>query len=300
MPSVTAHNPPYIGRFAPSPSGPLHLGSLVCALASYLDAKQHQGQWLVRIEDIDPDREPPGATQAILRTLDAHGLHWDGEVWLQSQRSERYLEILEHLKAKKQVYPCNCTRKRLSALKGPYDGHCLTSRPRAGEDCALRLHIADSGDPGSACIEFHDRVYGHQREDLREISGDFIVHRKQGLFAYQLVVVIDDIDQGITDIVRGSDILETTARQIYLYHLLGQTPPRYGHLPVVLDHNGLKLSKQNHAPALDDAKAADNLRRALCFLGVDVAKVPARAQVPELLDYGLAQFRMESLKAKPA
>lgn len=271
---------PYIGRFAPSPTGPLHFGSLVCALASYLDAKHHGGKWLLRIEDIDPPREQPGAADSIKRTLEAHGLLWDGEVRYQSQRSEAYWDCLNELKKLDLIYPCNCTRARLANLNGPYDGHCRRHPPAAGEACALRLKVSDLPETFRSIsnkIEFRDRVCGDQSEDMEKISGDFVIHRRDGLFAYQLAVVVDDIDQSITDVVRGDDLLDTTARQIFLYRILGKLPPSYAHIPVIKDAHGNKLSKQNRAPAVADAQPQKNLKAALSALGLlqgDIRSIP--------------------------
>lgn len=270
-----AIRPTYVGRFAPSPTGPLHFGSLVCALASYLDAKCHGGKWLLRIEDIDPPREQPGAADSIKRTLEAHGLFWDGEVRYQSQRSGAYWDCLNHLKKLDLLYPCNCTRARLTPMQGRYDGHCRYSHPSADEPCALRLKVTDLPHTFSQLenkITFTDRICGEQYEDINQVSGDFVIHRKDGLFAYQLAVVVDDIDQGITDVVRGDDLLDTTARQIFLYHILGKTPPTYAHIPVIKDKNGNKLSKQNHAPAVDINSAHLNIYNALSCLGYNPSK----------------------------
>lgn len=287
----------YVGRFAPSPSGPLHLGSLTCALASYLDARQHKGEWLLRIEDIDPDREPPGATESILQCLEAHELHWDRSVRLQSQESERYSSVLETLMAAGEVYRCTCTRKRLAGLSGPYDGHCRRSQPPQQQAAVLRLKVSPPSRPELAptVFSFQDRVYGEQRKDLANTCGDFVVHRKYGLFAYQLVVVLDDIDQGVTDVVRGSDLLSTTARQLYLYQLLDEPVPRYGHVPVVTDGSGSKLSKQNHAPALNPSAASANLRSAMRHLGLAVPKELDNAGATQLIEYALATFKLEHL-----
>lgn len=273
---------PYIGRFAPSPTGPLHFGSLVCALASYLDAKRHGGKWLLRIEDIDPPREQPGAADSIKRTLEAHGLFWDGEVRYQSQRSEAYWDCLNQLKKLDLLYPCNCTRARLAPLNGQYDGHCRRHPPGAGEACALRLKVTDLPPEFGHIrntIEFVDRVQGIQKEDIAQVSGDFVIHRKDGFFAYQLAVVVDDIDQGITDVVRGDDLLDTTARQIFLYQILGKQPPTYAHIPVVKDEHGNKLSKQNHAPAVNDSTAEKNLLAALDTLGYRLRPLGSPAQL---------------------
>ena len=268
---MTRSNGSYIGRFAPSPSGPLHFGSLVCAVASYIDAKRNHGKWLVRIEDIDPPREQPGAADDILRCLEAHGLHWDGEVRYQSQRSEAYWEVLNHLQNEGLVYRCNCTRKRLAPLKGYYDGHCRHHPPKLNEEAALRLVVNELPEQYQHIqtnIQFEDKIKGLQKESLNKTSGDFVIHRKDGLFAYQLAVVVDDIDQGITDIVRGDDLLDTTCRQIYLYKLLGKEAPVYSHIPVVLDKFGNKLSKQNHAAPLDSKITDENFQKALKHLSI--------------------------------
>lgn len=286
---------PYIGRFAPSPTGPLHFGSLVCALASYLDAKHHGGKWLLRIEDIDPPREQPGAADSIKRTLEAHGLYWDGEVRYQSQRSEAYWDCLNELKKLDLIYPCNCTRARLANLNGPYDGHCRRHPPAAGDACALRLKVSDLPDTFhhiSSNIEFCDRACGVQSENIETISGDFVIHRKDGFFAYQLAVVVDDIDQGITDVVRGDDLLDTTARQIFLYRILGKKPPSYAHIPVIRDEYGNKLSKQNHAPTIDKIHAQKNVFNALCSLGYQ----PDKEQlITELLTMASRHLRFSIL-----
>lgn len=290
---------PYVGRFAPSPSGPLHFGSLVCALASYLDAKSRGGQWLVRIEDIDPPREQTGARDSILRTLAAHGLDWDGEVRRQSQRSSAYRECLEWLRQADLIYPCYCTRKRLAPLGGRYDGYCRRRPANRNGPAALRLKVSDL--PPQLChidsqIEFHDRLCGLQGEDIEAISGDFVIHRKDGLFAYQLAVVVDDIDQGITDIVRGDDLLDTTARQIFLYRLLGHTPPSYAHIAVIKDQHGNKLSKQNHAPAVDDSAAPRNIERALAAL--NIPNIPHDCDIESLLDFAIDAFKRQPIPAQ--
>lgn len=270
---ITTSSSKYIGRFAPSPSGPLHFGSLVCALASYIDAKRHSGRWLLRIEDIDPPREQTGARDAILRCLEAHGLFWDGEVRYQSTRSDAYLRTLNWLQQQDLTYRCNCTRKRLSPLEGHYDGHCRRRPPTDDQPVALRLKVGDlppKYQQFSSCIRFTDRIKGEVEEDLARTGGDFVIHRKDGFFAYQLAVVVDDIEQGITDVVRGDDLLDTTAKQIWLYKLLGKQPPSYAHIPVIRDTCGNKLSKQNHAPAVDNSKASFNLLEAAAALELNL------------------------------
>lgn len=282
----------YVGRFAPSPSGPLHFGSLVCALASYLDAKSHDGRWLLRIEDIDPPREQPGAADAIKRTLQAHELLWDGDVIYQSERTEAYQTVLQELERADLIYRCDCTRKRLTPLHGRYDGHCRHNPPPALKPAALRLKVSELPEPFShlsSYTSFRDRVRGLQQEAIEQVSGDFVVHRKDGLYAYQLAVVVDDINQGITDVVRGDDLLDTTAKQIYLYRLLGAPPPSFAHIPVIRDSRGHKLSKQNHAPAVDDTQALANLRSALLALGISP---PEGSTIREAITYGIDHFRL--------
>lgn len=289
--------PTYIGRFAPSPSGPLHFGSLVCALASYLDAKHYRGQWLVRIEDIDPPREQQGVSDHILRCLEAHGLHWDAKVLYQSQRSDAYLDLLHWLEHEGLTYRCTCTRKRLADLNGRYDGHCRSAATDTAP-AALRLKVTDLPDKFAQVASrqrFDDRICGTIEEDLRE-RGDYVIHRKDGFFAYQLAVVADDIDQRISHVVRGDDLLDTTAKQLFLYQLLERNPPRFAHIPVVLDTNGRKLSKQNHAPALEPKQAAQNLRDALLVLGVDLPAEYRNKHTPppaELIEFAIGRYRAD-------
>ena len=248
------------GRFAPSPSGPLLFGSLLAAVASFVDARAAGGRWLLRMEDIDPPREMAGADKLILSTLEQHRLHWDGAVLYQSTRHARYREVLDDLLARGQIYRCACTRARLISLHRVYDGYCRQHPPPADAACALRLQLPEKS------VVFDDRIQGVQVQHLAE-AGDCIIHRKDGLFAYQLAVVVDDIDQGVTDIVRGNDILPSTGAQIHLTQLLGGTTPRYAHVPVLLGADGHKLSKQSFAPALDNSRAASNLCRVLALLG---------------------------------
>jgi len=279
----------YTGRFAPSPSGPLHFGSLLAAVASWVDARAAGGRWLLRIEDIDPPREQPGADQLILRSLKAHGLHWDDAVLCQSTRGARYREVLQDLQARGLAYRCACSRARLAELHHVYDGHCLHHPPMPDEPCAIRLRLPIQ------TLEFVDRICGAQQQSLAA-AGDGIIHRKDGLFAYQLAVVVDDIDQGVTDIVRGSDILEATARQMHLTLLLGGVVPRYAHIPLALDSAGRKLSKQNHATALDDSRAAENLHHALLALGQQ-APVELVQETPEaILKWAIANWDINKIE----
>lgn len=253
---------PYRGRFAPSPTGALHLGSLCTAVASWLDARAAGGTWCLRIEDIDPPREVPGADAAILHCLEAHDLGWDGPVLFQSQRSEAYAAALDHLRRAGLTYPCDCTRRALRAQGGPYPGTCRGRTTPSPGAHAIRFRVPD----GPLCFE--DRLHSHQCENLPTTSGDFILKRRDGLWAYQLAVVVDDAAQGITDIVRGEDLLSSTVRQIALQKALAYPTPRYLHMPLVVDAAGQKWAKQTGAPALDNAQARSNLHRALTLLGL--------------------------------
>lgn len=256
---------PYVGRFAPSPTGKLHLGSLISAVASYLDAKAHQGQWLVRIEDLDPPREEVGAANSILRSLEAHHLFWDGEILYQSQRLDAYQAELDQLST--HTYPCDCIRQRIASLNGRYDGHCQQHPPKPGAAIATRIKIdALSLQQILDAEQFDDCFIGPQVTPL-SLTGDFILRRKDGLFAYQLAVAVDDHFQGITHVIRGRDLLESTSRQRYLLKMMGAALPLYGHTPLALGTDGHKLSKQTKAPAINDEDAFNNLIAALAFLG---------------------------------
>ena len=255
----------YVGRFAPSPTGPLHFGSLVAALASWLDARAAEGRWLVRIEDLDAPRALPGAADDILRTLEALGLGWDGPVLYQSQRAASYRAALAAL----DTYWCGCTRREIAdssigrASDGAqiYPGTCRAGLPPGKAARALRVRT------GSEPIAFTDRVQGPQRQLLEREIGDFVLLRADGQFAYQLAVVVDDAEQGVTDVVRGADLLDSTPRQIYLQQKLGYATPRYLHVPAAVNDAGEKLSKQTGARPLDRARTGAELRRALAFLG---------------------------------
>lgn len=275
----------YRGRFAPSPTGPLHAGSLVAALGSWLDARQNQGEWLLRIEDVDTPRCIPGADQEIMRQLQSCGLFWDEEPTWQSKRLERYKEALERLNRLQMVYPCNCTRQSISgALEARgvitprnqemvYPGTCRPQEIPAqqGEnplltEVALRLAL-----PPDLTVRFEDLVLGKQSQDLNREVGDFVLRRRDGVFTYQLAVVVDDAEQGINHIVRGADLLNNTARQIHLQGILGYATPSYLHLPVVLDEHGEKLSKQTLASAINTEntqQALQELRQAAKHLGL--------------------------------
>ncbi|MBO8136139.1 tRNA glutamyl-Q(34) synthetase GluQRS [Dickeya fangzhongdai] len=250
---------PYVGRFAPSPSGDLHFGSLIAALGSYLQARACRGRWLVRIEDIDPPREVPGAAARILRQLEQYGLLWDGDVVYQSRRHDLYRAVLADLQRQGKCYYCTCTRQRIQQIGGHYDGHCR-DRGLPSNQAALRLRQSQP------VLSFHDRLRGQIDADPMLAREDFIIHRRDGLFAYNLAVVVDDHDQGVTEIVRGADLIEPTVRQLSLYHQLDYPAPAYVHLPLALNCDGNKLSKQNHAPALPDGDPRAVLAQALAFL----------------------------------
>lgn len=266
----------YCGRFAPSPTGPLHAGSLVSALASYLDARAHDGRWLIRIEDIDGPRTVPGAAQSILATLERFGMHADEPPVWQTQRTDAYQAALDRLTAEGHVYPCGCTRKEIAdSLTHLRERHQTLAYPGTCRDGlhgkpprAWRLRVPDGDD---AIIRFDDRWQGIQQQDLANEVGDFVLKRADGQWAYQLAVVVDDAGSGVTDIVRGADLLDSTARQIYLQTCLGVPSPRYLHVPVVTDANGEKLSKQTLAQAIDDERPLDALTQAARHLGLDHA-----------------------------
>jgi glutamyl-Q tRNA(Asp) synthetase len=282
------NNTAYIGRFAPSPTGPLHFGSLISALASYLHAHQHNGQWLVRMEDLDPPREQPGAADSILHSLQVHGLQWHGEVFYQSQRLDAYRAQLDELMSRQQVYRCNCNRKKIQAAGGIYDNHCR-NRHIESPPFALRVKV------DTQCIHFVDLIQGPQQQDVEHEVGDFTLQRKDGLFAYQLAVVMDDIEQNISHIIRGSDLLCSSARQLYLFDVLGAAPPKFGHCPVATHTCGQKLSKQNHAPALVDNDATNNLWRALHFLQLQPPEELLGEDVKKQLNWAISYANLNAI-----
>lgn len=274
---------PYRGRFAPTPSGPLHLGSLVAALASYLDARHVGGEWLLRIEDIDPPRCPPGTDSVILRQLEAFGLHWDGPVRYQSARYDAYQDALDRLRDQGLAYPCSCSRRQWRD-HAVYPGWCRCGVREPGKPQAWRLRT----DLGLRPVSWHDRLFGEQTFDPAAL-GDVVLKRKDALWAYQLAVVVDDADQDITDVMRGYDLLDNTPWQRQLQHALSLPEPRYLHLPLVIGEDGQKLSKQNLAPALpcDEAHARPLLSRALGLLDQPIdpeqRHAPVEAQLAEAI-----------------
>ncbi|HAT1598027.1 tRNA glutamyl-Q(34) synthetase GluQRS [Raoultella ornithinolytica] len=279
----------YIGRFAPSPSGELHFGSLIAALGSYLQARAQNGIWRVRIEDIDPPREVPGAASTILRQLEHYGLHWDGEVLWQSQRHEAYREQLAWLHEQGLCYYCTCTRARIHAVGGVYDGHCRDLRLSAN-DAALRLRQT------RPVLAFYDRLRGTLVADEALAREDFIIHRRDGLFAYNLAVVVDDHFQGVSEIVRGADLIEPTVRQISLYQHFGWQAPDYVHLPLAVNAQGNKLSKQNHAPALPEGDPRPEIMRALMFLNQDIEQEWRALSIEDLLKNAVANWDPQKIQ----
>jgi glutamyl-Q tRNA(Asp) synthetase len=272
----------YRGRFAPSPTGLLHFGSLVAAVASWLCARHAGGRWLLRMEDIDPPREVGGSAQAILAALPAFGLVADEPVLFQSQRTRAYDEAFEKLRATRRVFPCWCSRSDLAAAGGVHrDGVCVAA-PDATRAPAWRLRAPDRD------LCFDDALQGPQRWHLREDAGDIVIRRVEGMYAYQLACVVDDAFQNITHVVRGSDLLESTPRQIWLQQCLDLPTPAYAHLPLALDDDGRKLSKSDHARPIDPSDPLPALRRALVFLDVPVA---CDARSPDaLLAHALSVF----------
>ena len=319
----------YRGRFAPSPTGPLHFGSLVAAVGSYLDARHHNGTWLVRMEDLDAPRCVAGAADDILRTLEAFGLHWDGEIVHQSQRTAAYDEALHRLQATGAVYPCCCTRKEIAdsalhGIDGPvYPGTCRNGIPEGREGRAWRVRTDRSPSPlggeglgergvsamllpspqpspckGEGVVGFDDELQGRIAQHLESEIGDFVVKRADGLYAYQLAVVVDDAFQDITHIVRGCDLLASTPRQIHLQQLLGLPTPAYMHLPVAVNAQGEKLSKQTLAPAISTDNAVATLISALDFLQQQPPAELRQGSVEEVLGWAVGNWQPERLKGR--
>lgn len=279
------NTPPYIGRFAPSPTGPLHFGSLLAALASYLDAKSQHGTWLVRIEDLDPPREDPTAAAAILRILDAYQLHWDDRVVYQSQQHDHYQQALEHLIAQQRAFPCQCTRKQLAAQHGKHFGQCS---PPAGDDFAWRF------------LANHDITICHDRlQPTRSYSaeqlGDCVIKRRDHFWSYQLAVVVDDALMGVTDVVRGIDLIDSTPWQQQLQQCLGIAAPHYAHIPVATEANGQKLSKQNLAKPLMADHSGATLWQALQWLRQDPPTELQHGGNAPLLQWAIQHWRVDRL-----
>lgn len=281
---------PYRGRFAPSPTGALHFGSLIAAVGGYLEAKSRGGAWLLRMEDLDPPREQSGAAERILHTLEACGMHWDGDLMYQSRRGAAYRSALARLEAQGLVYPCACTRREIadSAL-GPdgaliYPGTCRNGLAPGKAPRAIRVRV--DREP----IEFEDALQGRISQNLAAEAGDFVLLRADGLYAYQLAVVVDDAEQGITDVVRGADLLDSTPRQIYLQRRLGLPTPRYLHLPAAVNTAGEKLSKQTQAAPVDARNPVAQLARVMDFLGQAPPAQLGRATLAEFWTWAFAHW----------
>lgn len=302
-------NSQYIGRFAPSPTGPLHFGSLLAALASFLDARSNNGHWLVRIEDIDPPREIAGASRAILDCLHAHGLEWDGDVLYQSQRLSIYQNVCAQLIEQHRAFYCTCSRLDLAANNGIYSGRCRQCFDQPQQPAAIRLRT-DAVDGGANNlfeigvdnlleIRVNDRIQPAFTENIARAVGDFVIFRKDNLPAYQLAVVVDDAAQHITHVVRGSDLLESTARQIFLQHSLKLPTPQYAHIPIIVNSQQQKLSKQTLARALDPTNAAENLLAALDFLHQPLPANSARQSPSDILDWAILHWDIALIAHQP-
>ena len=284
----------YRGRFAPSPTGPLHMGSLLAAAASFIDARQAGGEWLVRIEDIDPPREVPGAADAILTALEALGLRWDGTVVYQSSRQPAYAALVDDLLARGLAFRCSCSRKQIRAHpeSGPngtrYPGTC---REGPVADTATAVRVVTDAKP----VRFDDRFQGLQSRDLQAWGGDYIILRRDGLPAYHLAVVVDDAAQGITDVVRGADLLESSLVHCHLQQLLGLPQPRYGHIPVLLNRQGQKLSKQTGAAPLRLEDPSAVISATLGYLGAPPPRDLAGAPPDVLWQWAIGAIKLESL-----
>ena len=295
---MTDATPAYIGRFAPSPTGPLHFGSLVAAAGSFLDARAARGQWLLRIEDVDAPRTVAGAADGILATLERFGFEWDGEPVWQSQRLDAYQAVFERLRAAGDLFPCACSRSEMadSALARDgsriYPGTCRNGMPAGRSARAWRVLA-------SGHIAFEDRIQGPQQEDLARDVGDYVVLRADGQFAYQLAVVADDAEAGVTHVVRGADLLGSTGRQIHLQQRLGYATPNYAHLPVVVNAAGEKLSKQTLAAPVDALAPAEALLAALSFLGQSPTDALHGASLHEIWTWAISHWRCDQVPKQP-
>jgi len=285
-----------VGRFAPSPTGPLHFGSLVAAVASYCDAKSRGGQWLLRIEDVDQTRHVASASDDIIRTLQRYGFVWDGDIVYQSQRSAHYQTALAQLQQRGLAYPCTCSRKEIAdsstllGIEGAiYPGICLQHATKPGAAAAWRIKT------DAQTIRFADQMQGQQQHQMASDIGDFVVKRADGLFSYQLAVVVDDALQGVTHVVRGADLLNSTTRQIYLQQLLGYPTPVYAHSPLVLNADGQKLSKQTLATALPEDNVVATLVAALSFLKQTLPADVQSFAVADLWQWAIAHWQLPKI-----
>lgn len=285
-----------VGRFAPSPTGPLHFGSLVAAVASYCDAKSQGGRWLLRIEDVDTTRRVAGASADMIRTLQHYGFVWDEAIVYQSERTEHYEQALAHLCHRGLAYPCTCSRKEIAdsstqlGIEGAiYPGTCLQHPIKPDTPAAWRLKTP------AINIGFADRIVGWQQHAMARDIGDFVIKRADGLFSYQLAVVVDDALQCVTHVVRGADLLQSTTRQIYLQHCLGYATPAYAHIPLVLNDQGQKLSKQTLATALPLDNILATLVAAFNFLPYLPQPVPTFSNLPALWQWAMAHWQLGQL-----
>ncbi|MFK8067495.1 MAG: tRNA glutamyl-Q(34) synthetase GluQRS [Gammaproteobacteria bacterium] len=279
------------GRFAPTPSGLLHFGSLVAAIASYLNAKSRGGQWLIRIDDLDSDRNVQGASEDILKTLEKFGLFWDGNVLYQSDQIDIYNDAIDELSREELIYPCICTRKKIG--NNPYSGTCRTRLYSSTTTSSLRMITENK------ILKFHDVKQGIFKQNIEKEVGDFIVKRSDGYIAYHLANVVDDQIQGITEVVRGADLLDSTPRQIYLQKKLGYSQPEYLHLPVAVDQEGLKLSKSNGSLAIKNSSAPQNRSELICnslsFLGQSPPESLKMENVDVCIEWGISNWNVSKI-----
>jgi glutamyl-Q tRNA(Asp) synthetase len=288
---IVTSNTSYVGRFAPSPSGHLHFGSLVTALGSYLRAKSQNGKWLLRIEDIDPPREIAGASDSIMRCLEAHQLFWDAEVVYQSKRNDIYNDYIQRLSDRGLTYCCSCTRAQLAKLKSGQRCSCFLLNISV-ENSAIRFKHHQKYQ------QFYDELLGKVDMSKHDISSQFSIKRKDGLFAYQLAVVVDDIEQGITEVARGADLLDATSYQLALYQAFDSPAPKFLHFPVVVTQPGKKLSKQNHASEVNTSDVRTNLINALGFLGFSVSKELKQGSAQNILNWAISEWDLSKVPAK--
>ena len=281
----------YVGRFAPTTSGPLHLGSLLAAVASYLDARAHDGHWLLRLDDIDEPRTSANAEKIALTTLEVHGLEWDGVIGRQTDHQDRYWDAIAQLRKENLVFYCTCSRRKLRDT-ATYPGYCRTRREKPSDPASIRVRVPNRN------IAFEDRIQGSVESNLAVSEGDFIVMRKEAIAAYPLAVIVDDDVTGVTDVVRGADLLENTLAQIFLIDTLGLAMPRYAHIPVLNQRNEIKLSKRDRAFSIDNRVPLLNLVSALHMLGLDPSI--EHHDVHTLLQWAIEQWDVRNVPKKVA
>ncbi|PCH58844.1 MAG: tRNA glutamyl-Q(34) synthetase GluQRS [SAR86 cluster bacterium] len=292
MPSntrVVKNQGKYVGRFAPSPSGPLHFGSLLAATASFLDAKACDGLWLMRMEDLDPAREPAGVAQIILNQLLEFGLQWDGDVLYQSTRLAAYDSALKHLQAQGVCFQCDCSRPQIKAMGGTYNGACRSRLTPPVNDFAIRVLV------NNEVLQFKDLIQADYQHSLGSDTGDFVIRRKDTLTAYQLAVVVDDAFQGINTVIRGIDLLDSTPRQIYLQQLLAYSSPVYGHIPIIVNNIGQKLSKQHFAAPLKSQHKLELLHRVIELLGQQPPAKNRLLSTGQQLDWAIDNWELGAI-----